>query len=183
MLCTYPCASTLLLNTHELLACWLACSPKFRHILMGFFCFWVGELFSTSVKHTCSERTTRAMSSSSDDHTHTYSLLVVHHVLQILSTALVKAERENATVYLQRVPNFADLPPIQPYILVKSLSLPDIDAAGETLFQTVIPDNRYSFNQHLRIKLHSRLSTWSLGPPVVTTALVLSLGLQAFKSK
>ena len=63
-------------------------------------------------------------------------------VLQTLSTALVKAERENATVYLQRVPNFADLPPIQPYILVKSLSLPDIDAAGETLFQTVIPDNR-----------------------------------------
>lgn len=56
----------------------------------------------------------------------------------------MKAERENATVYLQRIPNFADLPPIQPYILVKSLSLPDIDAAGETLFQTVIPDNRYS---------------------------------------
>ena len=63
-------------------------------------------------------------------------------LLQTLSTALVKAERENATVYLQRVPNFADLAPIQPYILVKSLSLPDIDAAGETLFQTVIPDNR-----------------------------------------
>ena len=54
----------------------------------------------------------------------------------------MKAERENATVYLQRVPNFADLPPIQPYILVKSLSLPDIDAAGESLFQAVIPDNR-----------------------------------------
>lgn len=65
----------------------------------------------------------------------------VKHSEEVLSTALVKAERENATVYLQRVPNFADLPPIQPYILVKSLSLPDIDAAGETLFQTVIPDN------------------------------------------
>ncbi len=64
-------------------------------------------------------------------------------VLQVLSTALVKAERENATVYLQRVPNFADLPPIQPYILVKSLPLPDVDASQETLFQTVIPDNRY----------------------------------------
>lgn len=63
-------------------------------------------------------------------------------MLQTLSTALVKAERENATVYLQRVPNFADLPAIQPYILVKSLTLPDIDAAGESLFQTVIPDNR-----------------------------------------
>lgn len=71
-------------------------------------------------------------------------MLLTRRVLQVLSTALVKAERENATVYLQRVPNFADLPPIQPYILVKSLSLPDIDAAGETLFQTVIPDNRYS---------------------------------------
>lgn len=65
--------------------------------------------------------------------------------MQALSTALVKAERENATVYLQRVPNFADLPPIQPYILVKSLPLTDVDAAGETLFQTVIPDNRYFF--------------------------------------
>lgn len=64
-------------------------------------------------------------------------------VLQVLSTALVKAERENATVYLQRVPNFADLPPIQPYILVKSLPLSDIDASRESLFQSVIPDSRY----------------------------------------
>ena len=64
-------------------------------------------------------------------------------MVQVLSTALVKAERENATVYLQRVPNFADLPPIQPYILVKSLNLPDVDASQETLFQSVIPDNRW----------------------------------------
>ncbi len=63
-------------------------------------------------------------------------------VLQVLSTALVKAERENATVYLQRVPNFADLPPIQPYILVKSLPLSDVDASQESLFQSVIPDSR-----------------------------------------
>ncbi len=63
--------------------------------------------------------------------------------LQVLSTALVKAERENATVYLQRVPNFADLPPIQPYILVKSLPLTDVDASQESLFQSVIPDSRY----------------------------------------
>ncbi len=63
-------------------------------------------------------------------------------VLQVLSTALVKAERENATVYLQQVPNFADLPPIQPYILVKSLPLTDVDASQESLFQSVIPDSR-----------------------------------------
>lgn len=62
--------------------------------------------------------------------------------LQVLSTALVKAERENATVYLQRVPNFADLPPIQPYILVKSLPLADVDASQESLFHSVIPDSR-----------------------------------------
>ena len=73
-------------------------------------------------------------------------------VVQSLSTALVKAERENATVYLQRVPNYADLPPIQPYILVKSLPLTDVDAAGETLFQTVIPDNRY---------VHCAFALWS----------------------
>lgn len=60
---------------------------------------------------------------------------------EVLSTALVKAERENATVYLQRVPNFADLPPIQPYILVKSLPLTDVDASQESLFQSVIPDS------------------------------------------
>lgn len=59
---------------------------------------------------------------------------------EVLSKALTKAERENATVYLQRVPAFSDLPDIQPYILVKSLPLTDIDAADETLFQTVIPD-------------------------------------------
>ena len=75
--------------------------------------------------------------------------LLCYHVckgqnrLQVLSTALVKAERENATVYLQRVPNFADLPPIQPYILVKSLPLTDVDASQESLFQSVIPDSRY----------------------------------------
>lgn len=64
---------------------------------------------------------------------------------QVLSKALTRAEKENATVYLQRVPNFSDLPEIQPYILVKSLPLTDVDASTETLFQTVIPDNRCHF--------------------------------------
>ena len=72
-----------------------------------------------------------------------YCTLKHQDILQVLSTALVKAERENATVYLQRVPNFADLPPIQPYILVKSLPLTDVDASQESLFQSVIPDSRY----------------------------------------
>ena len=66
-----------------------------------------------------------------------------NYMSQVLSKALTRAERENATVYLQRVPNFSDLPEIQPYILVKSLPLADVDASGETLFQTVIPDTRY----------------------------------------
>ena len=72
-----------------------------------------------------------------------YHICKGQHRLQVLSTALIKAERENATVYLQRVPNFADLPPIQPYILVKSLPLTDVDASQESLFQSVIPDSRF----------------------------------------
>lgn len=51
-----------------------------------------------------------------------------------------QAERENSTVYLQRVPNFADLPAISPAPLVKALPPVDLDAAGEGLFAEVIPD-------------------------------------------
>lgn len=61
-----------------------------------------------------------------------------------LNMTLARAERENATVYLQRVPKAADLPAIQPSPLVKSLPPTDLDASGETLFQSVIPDNRCS---------------------------------------
>ena len=38
-----------------------AATAHLQHIGLGSFFFWVGELFITSVKHTCSERTTRAM--------------------------------------------------------------------------------------------------------------------------
>ena len=63
-------------------------------------------------------------------------------LLQTLSSNLNRAERENATVYLMRIPNAVDLPAIQPYVLVKSLPLPDLDGSTEGMFQQVIPDSR-----------------------------------------
>jgi programmed cell death 6-interacting protein len=55
---------------------------------------------------------------------------------------LQRAERENATVYLQRVPSAADLPPIAPAPLVKPLPprglAPDEEAAR--MFAAVVPD-------------------------------------------
>lgn len=94
--------------------------------------------------------------------------------VQVLSKALTKAERENATVYLQRVPAFSDLPDIQPYILVKSLPLTDIDAADETLFQTVIPDTRCVLTSEFIIKALCSLScsahAYSYGMPQLCTA-------------
>ena len=38
---------------------------------------------------------------------------------ELLNTNLRRAEKENSTVYLQRVPNIADLPPIQPFPVAK----------------------------------------------------------------
>ena len=38
---------------------------------------------------------------------------------EALAVSLKRAERENSTVYLMRVPNVADLPPIQPHSLAK----------------------------------------------------------------
>ena len=64
-------------------------------------------------------------------------------LLQTLSSNLNRAERENATVYLMRIPNAVDLPAIQPYVLVKSLPLTDLDGSTEGMFQQVIPDSRW----------------------------------------
>eukprot|EP00884_Botryococcus_braunii_P008240 jgi/Botrbrau1/17417/Bobra.0054s0013.1 len=58
-----------------------------------------------------------------------------------LNMTLAKAERENATVYLQRIPKASDLPPILPSPLVKPIPPTDLDASGEGLFHSVIPDN------------------------------------------
>jgi len=61
-----------------------------------------------------------------------------------LAAALAKAERENATVYLQRVPATSELPAISPAILVKSVTPTDLDGASEAengLFRSVIPDS------------------------------------------
>ncbi|KAK9820581.1 hypothetical protein WJX72_011897 [[Myrmecia] bisecta] len=58
----------------------------------------------------------------------------------LLIANLAKAERENSTVYLQRIPNFADLPAVLGASLVKSIPPPDLDASTEDLFGSVIPD-------------------------------------------
>eukprot|EP00878_Enallax_costatus_P005711 GHUV01005989.1.p1 GENE.GHUV01005989.1~~GHUV01005989.1.p1 ORF type:complete len:726 (+),score=266.47 GHUV01005989.1:1137-3314(+) len=58
-----------------------------------------------------------------------------------LQLALTKAQRDNNTVYLERVPPFADVPPIQPALLVKSVPPSNLDASTENLFSGLIPDS------------------------------------------
>ena len=65
---------------------------------------------------------------------------------QAVATRLTKAERENATVYLQRVPDEADLPAIAPASLVKPVPPSDLTPTEEQqhgLFTTVVPDTRW----------------------------------------
>ncbi|GAB4820758.1 hypothetical protein N2152v2_007804 [Parachlorella kessleri] len=56
---------------------------------------------------------------------------------------LARAEKENATVYLQRVPNDADLAAVAPASLVKSVQPADLRPAGEEsgMFGGVIPES------------------------------------------
>lgn len=58
-----------------------------------------------------------------------------------LGTTLLRADKENATVYLQRIPAFNDLPQIVPAPLVKSIP-PAFDSGRDGLFASVIPDGR-----------------------------------------
>jgi len=61
-----------------------------------------------------------------------------------LTTALARAERENATVYLQRIPPASDLPPIAPASLVKPTPPGDLDGAADAatgLFAGIVPDS------------------------------------------
>ena len=60
---------------------------------------------------------------------------------ETLARNLAKAERENATVYLQRILPASELPPVAGALLVKPI-VPHLDASGEGLFTSVIPDNR-----------------------------------------
>jgi hypothetical protein len=59
-----------------------------------------------------------------------------------LRSALAKAQRDNAAIYLERVPLFADLPPIQGALLVKAAAPQGLDASGEGLFAGLVPDSR-----------------------------------------
>lgn len=60
---------------------------------------------------------------------------------ETLGNNLLRADRENATVYLQRIPQFSDLPQIAPASLVKPIP-PNLEAARDGLFTSVIPDGR-----------------------------------------
>lgn len=59
-----------------------------------------------------------------------------------INAALFKAERENSTVYLQRITKPADLPAIVGASLVKSIPPADLDASADDLFSGVVPDTR-----------------------------------------
>eukprot|EP00775_Hariotina_reticulata_P008073 gene8073-8268_t len=58
-----------------------------------------------------------------------------------LTLALTKAQKDNNTVYLERVPPFADVPAIQPFLVVKSAPPTNLDASSENLFSGLIPDS------------------------------------------
>jgi hypothetical protein len=60
---------------------------------------------------------------------------------ETLARNLAKAERENATVYLQRIPPGSELATVAGALLVKPI-VPHLDASREGLFTSVIPDNR-----------------------------------------
>ncbi|KAF8060549.1 BRO1 [Scenedesmus sp. PABB004] len=60
---------------------------------------------------------------------------------EVLSLALTKAQKDNNTVYLERVPAFADVPPIVGAVLVKAVPPASLDASGENLFAGLIPDS------------------------------------------
>jgi hypothetical protein len=55
-------------------------------------------------------------------------------VVEAIQITLGKAERDNDSVYLESVPAFADLPPVQPALLVKAVPPGGLDASGERLF-------------------------------------------------
>lgn len=59
-----------------------------------------------------------------------------------LRSALAKAQRDNAAVYLERVPAFGDVPAIQGALLVKAAPPQGLDASGEALFSGLVPDSR-----------------------------------------
>ncbi|WIA15140.1 hypothetical protein OEZ85_001828 [Tetradesmus obliquus] len=60
---------------------------------------------------------------------------------EVLTLALTKAQKDNNTVYLERVPAFADVPAVQPAILVKAAPPTNLDASSENLFSGLIPDS------------------------------------------
>ncbi|GBF91561.1 hypothetical protein Rsub_04301 [Raphidocelis subcapitata] len=57
-----------------------------------------------------------------------------------MALALRKAQRDNDAVYLEKVPPFADLPPLQGALLVKSAPPANLEADGESLFSGLVPD-------------------------------------------
>lgn len=60
---------------------------------------------------------------------------------ELLTLALTKAQKDNNTVYLERVPPFADVPAITGALLVKSVPPTSLDATAENLFSGLIPDS------------------------------------------
>ncbi|KAM7274420.1 hypothetical protein ACFE04_016286 [Oxalis oulophora] len=60
----------------------------------------------------------------------------------VLNRNLEIAVKENDSVYLERVPNIANLVPLPAFSLVKPMPMNDVlDASKEKLFATVVPDN------------------------------------------
>ncbi|GLC38437.1 hypothetical protein PLESTB_001578000 [Pleodorina starrii] len=66
----------------------------------------------------------------------------VNRTQDLVQSLLVKAEKDNNSIYLMKVPTFSELPPTSGALLVKSVppSAGALDAAAEQLFTGLVPD-------------------------------------------
>ncbi|EFJ43641.1 programmed cell death protein 6 interacting protein X [Volvox carteri f. nagariensis] len=67
----------------------------------------------------------------------------VNRTQELVQSLLAKAEKENNSIYLMKVPAFSELPVTSGALLVKSAapSAGSLDAAGEQLFAGLVPEN------------------------------------------
>ncbi|KAG2490070.1 hypothetical protein HYH03_011535 [Edaphochlamys debaryana] len=64
----------------------------------------------------------------------------VNRTQELVQSLLARAEKENNSIYLMKVPAFADLPPTTGALLVKAAPPSGLDAAEQGLFTGLVPD-------------------------------------------
>ncbi|KAG2435427.1 hypothetical protein HYH02_011927 [Chlamydomonas schloesseri] len=65
----------------------------------------------------------------------------VNKTQELVQALLAKAEKDNNSIYLMKVPAFADLPPTTGALLVKPVAPTNLEGTPEHLFSGLVPDN------------------------------------------